>query len=144
MVPSTKRKGPLTYRSSLRRPHTTTFKTSRLSDSVILGTCALKTGVYHAKARAFRHWLSHTEWERRENETYVFSVAKDTSLAGEEASSVRNRIRCVQECPGVFVLMLVKVGCDVLNGWYVSVGSGTVPGKQNKSFQRVIYVRISS
>lgn len=48
--------------------------------------CTALIGVYHAKARAFKHWLSHTEWERRENETYVFSVAKDASLAGDEVS----------------------------------------------------------
>lgn len=36
------------------------------------------------KARSFKHWVRHTEWERRANETYVFSVAKDASLAGDE------------------------------------------------------------
>ncbi|CAM9979493.1 unnamed protein product [Ectocarpus fasciculatus] len=41
-------------------------------------------GVHHVKARSFKHWLSYTEWERRANETYVFSVAKDASLAGDE------------------------------------------------------------
>ncbi|CAN0093884.1 unnamed protein product, partial [Scytosiphon promiscuus] len=40
-------------------------------------------GVFQAKTRAFKHWRNHTEWERRENQPYVFSVAKDASLAGD-------------------------------------------------------------
>ncbi|CAN0312406.1 unnamed protein product, partial [Ectocarpus sp. 6 AP-2014] len=44
----------------------------------------LCNGVHHVKARSFKRWLIHTEWERRANETYVFSVAKDASLAGDE------------------------------------------------------------
>ncbi|CAM9558675.1 unnamed protein product, partial [Hapterophycus canaliculatus] len=41
-------------------------------------------GVYHAKIRVFKHWRIHTERERCENQPYVFSVAKDASIAGDE------------------------------------------------------------
>ncbi|CAM9942829.1 unnamed protein product, partial [Pylaiella littoralis] len=44
----------------------------------------LQKGVYHVKVHAFKHWLRYTEWERRENESYVFSIARDSSLAGDE------------------------------------------------------------
>lgn len=42
--------------------------------------------MYHAKVRAFKHWLRHTEWVGRNNEVYVFSVARDASLAGDEVN----------------------------------------------------------
>lgn len=47
-------------------------------------------GVYRVKVHAFKHWLRYTEWERRESETYIFSVAKDTSLAGDQVKARGN------------------------------------------------------
>ena len=49
--------------------------------------------MYHAKVRAFKHWRRHAEWVRRNNEVYVFSVARDASLAGDEVSATNVRYR---------------------------------------------------
>lgn len=44
------------------------------------------SGVRGAKVSAFAHWRRYKDWERKNNETYVFSVARDASLAGGEVS----------------------------------------------------------
>lgn len=66
------------------------------------------SGVRSAKITAFAHWRRYTDWERKNNETYVFSVAKDASLAGDDVS--RN------------VARLSRVQPFACNGWYTPIG----------------------